>query len=105
MMQKSFIKNIKKNYGIGNNKWKFFINYYGLNPRTNPKYIKKNYSDEIKKDVTNSTTERVLKNHIKSCINFLLENKTYKGIRHKLKYPVRGQRTRTNAKTIKKKKL
>jgi small subunit ribosomal protein S13 len=105
MIQKSFIKDIQKNYGIGNSKTKQFINCYGLNQRTNPRHIKKNYSDEIKKVISTSITERLLKNNIKSCITFLLENKTYRGIRHKLKYPVRGQRTRTNAKTTKKKKL
>jgi small subunit ribosomal protein S13 len=34
---------------------------------------------------------------------FYIDLKNYKGIRHKYKYPVRGQRTRTNAKTTKKK--
>jgi ribosomal protein S13 len=32
---------------------------------------------------------------------FLSKIKTYKGVRHKLGYPVRGQRTHTNAKTKK----
>ena len=39
---------------------------------------------------------------IKEIIEFLKKIKTYKGIRHKLKYPCRGQRTHTNAKTVKK---
>jgi ribosomal protein S13 len=36
-------------------------------------------------------------------INFLKKIKCYKGIRHVLNLPVRGQRTHTNAKTSKKK--
>ena len=105
MIQRPFIKNIQKNYGVGFGKTKQFVNHYGLNPRTNSKHIKKIYADDIKKVITTSTTERVLKNYIKSHITFLVENKTYRGVRHKLKYPVRGQRTRTNAKTTKKKIL
>ena len=38
-------------------------------------------------------------------IEFLIKTRTYKGVRHKLKYPARGQRTHTNAKTSKKKKI
>lgn len=105
MIQKSFIKNIQKNYGVGTGKIKQFLSHYGLNSRTNTKYIKKNSYDEIKKIIDTSITERLLKNYIKNNILFLSENKTYRGIRHKLKYPVRGQRTHTNAKTTKKKKL
>ena len=61
------------------------------------------YSPEFIKVKIDSTLN--LKNEIKGRINFLLEQKTYKGVRHKLKYPVRGQRTRTNAKTTKKKTI
>jgi len=39
---------------------------------------------------------------VKSNILFLIQNKVYRGIRHKLGYPVRGQRTHTNACTKKK---
>lgn len=35
-------------------------------------------------------------------ISFLIRNKVYRGTRHKLGYPVRGQRTHTNARTRKK---
>lgn len=42
---------------------------------------------------------KFLKENIKKNIDFLIELKSYKGTRHKLKYPVRGQRTHTNAKT------
>lgn len=38
-------------------------------------------------------------------INKLMDNDTYRGIRHKLSLPVRGQRTRTNARTQKTKKF
>ena len=104
-MNKSFLKNIKKIYGIGDNRIQQFLLYYGLNSRINSKYIKKNYSNEIKKKINTFLTERALKNNIKNNIIFLSDIKNYRGVRHKLKYPVRGQRTRTNAKTTKKKKL
>ena len=37
-------------------------------------------------------------------INKLKDNDTYRGIRHKLNLPTRGQRTRTNARTQKAKR-
>ena len=37
-------------------------------------------------------------------INLLKEIRSYRGVRHRSRLPVRGQRTHTNAKTIKKKK-
>lgn len=36
-------------------------------------------------------------------IQFLKEIRSYRGVRHKARLPVRGQRTHTNAKTTKKK--
>lgn len=38
-------------------------------------------------------------------INRLIDNETYRGIRHKLNLPTRGQRTRTNARTQKSKRF
>jgi small subunit ribosomal protein S13 len=43
-----------------------------------------------------------LKTKIRRVVNFYVKLKNYKGIRHNLGYPVRGQRTHTNAKTRKK---
>jgi small subunit ribosomal protein S13 len=99
------IKSIKKKFGIGNSKIKTIISHCGLNPKVNSKNLKKRHLEETNKITQNFKLERNLKNEIKGRINFLLEHKTYKGVRHKLKYPVRGQRTRTNAKTTKKKTI
>ena len=45
-----------------------------------------------------STNNLKLK-HQKEIFEFLFKIRTYRGVRHKLKYPARGQRTHTNAKT------
>lgn len=54
------------------------------------KYIKKNKSFCILKDLQKKEKQRLW---------FLVENKSYRGIRHKSGLPVRGQRTHTNKKT------
>lgn len=52
--------------------------------------------------VTQSSIQDQLKKQVKASIVFLGDIKSVKGLRHKLKLPVRGQRTRTNHKTQKK---
>lgn len=46
---------------------------------------------------------RILSDFNNDNINFLKQNKSYRGLRHRRNLPVRGQRTHTNAKTVKKK--
>jgi len=45
------------------------------------------------------TVNKHLDREISKNINFLVNSKTYRGKRHKLSYPVKGQRTKTNSKT------
>jgi len=46
-----------------------------------------------------------IKRNIETNINHLISINCYKGARHKLNLPVRGQRTRTNAGTQRSKRL
>jgi small subunit ribosomal protein S13 len=46
------------------------------------------------------TTEGDLRRLVKSNIQRLKELKTYRGVRHLRRLPVRGQRTRTNSRTV-----
>ena len=70
----------------------------------------RNLMDDVQKYLANETSQSVLfekidktcDDYIKSLNKLIKKIKTYKGIRHKLKYPCRGQRTHTNAKTVKK---
>ena len=47
------------------------------------------------------TVEGPLRRQVQQNINRLRDIKCYRGIRHRLGLPVRGQRTRTNARTRK----
>ncbi len=49
---------------------------------------------------TNYPVEGELRQRIKANINRLKELQAYRGIRHMRRLPVRGQRTRTNSRTI-----
>ena len=95
------IKNIK--FGIGATKKKSLRKIFGLNIRKTPRKIQIKQKNLIRKILVKNKIGKQLKTKIQDIIKFYIDLKNYKGIRHKYKYPVRGQRTRTNAKTTKKK--
>jgi len=101
--KKAVAENI--NFGLGLKRKLNLKKIFGLNIRKSPRKSKRKIEEQIKKILFLNKIGKVLKNKIEKTIQFYIDIKTYKGIRHKFKYPVRGQRTRTNAKTIKKKKL
>ena len=77
----------------------------GLNTKTFRLQLNNRYKKNIQKFFQKKIFGKKLKQKTKSHIDFVIKNKTYKGMRHKNRYPVRGQRTHTNAKTKKKIKL
>lgn len=86
-------------YGIGKKKALKIHQFFGLNQRKRPITVQKNLLEEIKNFQAKFLTEQNLKQHIYEIINFSKKINTYRGLRNKLKYPCRGQRTHTNAKT------
>jgi small subunit ribosomal protein S13 len=75
---------------------------YGLNTKFVEKKYKKKHLGLIKQNIKKGDFEKKLTDNVRKNIKFLIKIKNYKGNRHKLKYPVRGQRTHTNGKTTKK---
>ena len=103
MIQKPFSHTIQTTFGLGYKKTQQLFKWSGLNIRVNPKSLKKKQVNKINNNLKNYKTGKLLKDETYEFIEFLIKTRTYKGIRHKLRYPVRGQRTHTNAKTSKKK--
>jgi len=102
----TILKHLKNQYGISQKKATNIIIYLGLNPNTNYQSIPKNklitlfkvlnyFKDQLSIDTP-------LKNKIKENIKEKFNLNSYAGKRHRLGYPVKGQRTRSNAKTAKK---
>jgi len=101
---KRLLSELKKIFGIGLNKANQIL--YCLNLSRNI-YIKDiNYSNLLKLNkiiiyyVHGFTAKRNLRNNVL----LLLENRCYRGVRHSYSLSVRGQRTKTNGKTQKRKK-
>lgn len=62
---------------------------------------KKLYNYRFFKKKRSSFFKLNIKNQIKNNVLFKIKSRTYSGLRHQAKLPVRGQRTKTNAKTCK----
>jgi ribosomal protein S13 len=84
-------KGLKKN-GI------FLAKKLGINLRLNVEQFKQKNRRIFNKVFKYSLINKKLNEKIKKNVLFLIKNKTFKGNRHKFHYPVRGQRTHTNAK-------
>ena len=93
---------IQKNFKLGKILTIKYIKKFGFNFKN--KNILLNKKQKI---ILNnySTIINGLKNKKKDIYLFSYKIKIYKGFRNKFKYPCRGQRTKTNAKTKKKIKL
>ncbi|MDD3538713.1 MAG: 30S ribosomal protein S13 [Atribacterota bacterium] len=89
-------------YGIGFSLSGKILKEAGIDPQTKVKDLK---DDEINKirDIIgkNCKVEGELRSQVASDIKRLMEIGSYRGLRHKKGLPVRGQRTRTNARTRK----
>ena len=99
----SFFKEKNSLLGIGKNTFLYFNKGSGLNKRVDSSFLKRKHIYKFNKIVNKMFIEKKLKEKIQNNISFLYAIRSYKGNRHRLKYPTRGQRTHTNAKTRKKK--
>jgi small subunit ribosomal protein S13 len=89
-------------YGIGRSNALKILAAAGINPDVRAKNLTE---DEVSKLATliqkEYRTEGVLRREISGNIKRLMDIGSYRGMRHKRGLPVRGQRTRTNARTRK----
>jgi small subunit ribosomal protein S13 len=89
-------------FGIGTTTAQKIINTTGLSPDTRVRDLTEDEVSKIR-DVIDKTlkVEGDLRREISLNIKRLIEIGSYRGIRHRRGLPVRGQRTKTNARTRK----
>lgn len=92
--------------GVGLTTSQDILKKAGISPDTRAKDLKENEIANITKTINEMgiTVEGELKRDVTQNIRRLKEIKSYRGLRHHLGLPTRGQRTRTNARTRKGKK-
>jgi len=97
------LKKIFEEYGIGLKTKKKLLNTCGVNIRLKSANLKNKVLLLFRKQLKTVVYGSFLKEKIKESIKNVISLNTYKGTCHRHKHPVRGQRTRRNAKTNRKK--
>ncbi len=89
-------------YGIGPTTSKKILAETGVDPDIRVRDLTEDDLAKLRDYITaNITTEGDLHREVRQNINRLMEIGCYRGLRHRRGLPVRGQRTRTNARTRK----
>ena len=88
-------------YGIGRTLSNKILEKVKIKPDTRVKDLTDEQVNEIRKEITNYTVEGDLRREVALDIKRLKEIGCYRGLRHRRNLPVRGQRTKTNARTRK----
>ena len=89
-------------YGIGNTSASEIIAQTGINPDTRVKDLSEDEVAKIRDQIENNfKVEGDLKREVAGNIKRLSDIGCFRGRRHRLGLPVRGQRTKTNARTRK----
>ena len=88
-------------YGIGPSRAKAILTSTGIAPTTKIKDLSDGEMDKIREQVGKFAVEGDLRREVTMNIKRLMDLGCYRGSRHRKGLPVRGQRTRTNARTRK----
>ena len=88
-------------YGIGLKSSQKILKEAGVNPDTRVKDLTADQEQAIRKAMAGYVVEGDLRREVALNIKQLIEMGCYRGMRHKRGLPVRGQRTKTNARTRK----
>ena len=88
-------------YGIGLKSSQKILKEAGVNPDTRVKDLTPEQEKDIRNAMSDYVVEGDLRREVALNIKQLVEMGCYRGMRHKRGLPVRGQRTKTNARTRK----
>jgi len=88
-------------YGIGRPRARAILAAAGIKGTTKIKDLSDAEMDKIREQVQKFTVEGDLRREVTMSIKRLMDLGCYRGVRHRRGLPVRGQRTRTNARTRK----
>ena len=99
--QKLAVIALQSIYGIGPTRASEILANAGVEESAKLKDLDESVVDKIRAEVAKFTVEGDLRREISMNIKRLIDLGTYRGLRHRRGLPVRGQRTKTNARTRK----
>lgn len=88
-------------YGIGKPTSQKVLTEAGINFDTRVKDLTEDEVNAIRAIVETIKVEGDLRKEVRLSIKRLMDIKCYRGLRHKMNLPVRGQSSKTNARTVK----
>ncbi|MDH3588235.1 MAG: 30S ribosomal protein S13 [Gammaproteobacteria bacterium] len=88
-------------FGVGRTSAEKICKAAGIDPHVKIKDLAEPEVDKLREEVGRLSVEGDLRRETAMNIKRLMDLGTYRGIRHRRGLPVRGQRTRTNARTRK----
>jgi len=88
-------------FGIGRARAQAICAAAGVQPNRKIKDLNDSELDRIRETIAKFTVEGDLRREVQMSIKRLIDLSCYRGSRHRKGLPVRGQRTRTNARTRK----
>lgn len=86
-------------FGVGPTKSKVILAATQINPNTRTYQLTDSEIARLREEISNHRVEGDLRRETQLNIKRLIEIGTYRGYRHRRGLPVRGQRTKTNART------
>lgn len=100
-VQKHIVIGLTAIFGIGRSKAKTICESTKINPQKKTKDLTEAELDVLRNEIAKVRVEGDLRREVSMNIKRLIELGAYRGLRHRRGLPVRGQRTRTNARTRK----
>lgn len=86
-------------YGIGRNLAMQILEATGVDPMKKVEALSPEEENKLREYISKTPTEGELRRKVALDIKRLQDIGSYRGFRHRRKLPVRGQRTKTNART------
>ena len=100
-VQKHVWVGLQSIFGIGRTRSKQLCEVVGVAPSTKIRDLTEAQVDHLRSEVAKYTVEGDLRREAGISIKRLMDLGCYRGLRHRRGLPLRGQRTRTNARTRK----
>jgi len=100
-VQKHIVIGLTSIYGIGRSRAADICEAAKIRPETKVKDLSEAELDSLRNEVAKLRVEGDLRREVSMNIKRLVELGAYRGLRHRRGLPVRGQRTKTNARTRK----
>ena len=88
-------------YGIGMSRSKAILEELSISPTTKATELTTDQENAIREKIESFTIEGELKREISGNVKRLKDIGSYRGSRHAKRLPARGQRTKTNSRTLK----